>query len=213
MLGDNDKKWPDDAKSDILELIAQPESNVSSGGTAALDVERTMKSLDGYHEGLLEALRTAATSHRSSGNTPSGSISGEILMKTLQECSLPSYEYKRNSSKNSSKENICDNNQLMSEAVLAANLLHHHRSQQQLHQPQLQHHPHQLVNQDDLVDDHVNVGPLRIRNLNDLIQQLEQHQSRHMSPSGSEDIRMSETEAERHYRLESSAACSESSHG
>ena len=68
MLGDNDKKWPDDAKSDILELIAQPESNVSSGGTAALDVERTMKSLDGYHEGLLEALRTAATSHRSSGN-------------------------------------------------------------------------------------------------------------------------------------------------
>lgn len=30
---------------------------------------------------------------------------------------------------------------------------------------------------------------------------------------GSEDIRMSETEADRHYRLESSAACSESSHG
>lgn len=57
------------------------------------------------------------------------------------------------------------------------------------------------------------VGPLRIRNLEDLIRQLEHHSSRHMSPSGSEDIRMSETEAERHYRLESSAACSESSHG
>lgn len=53
--------------------------------------------------------------------------------------------------------------------------------------------------------------PIRIRNLEDLIRQIEHH-SRHMSPSGSEDIRMSETEADRHYRQESSSACSESSH-
>lgn len=45
-------------------------------------------------------------------------------------------------------------------------------------------------------------GPIRIRNLEDLIRQLEHHSSRHMSPSGSEDIRMSETEADRHYRVE-----------
>lgn len=45
-------------------------------------------------------------------------------------------------------------------------------------------------------------GPIRIRNLEDLIRQLEHHSARHMSPSGSEDIRMSETEADRHYRLD-----------
>lgn len=81
-------------------------------------------------------------------------------------------------------------------------LLRHHHPQQMQSQP---------IVQDD--DDGVSaVGPLRIRNLEDLIRQLEHHSSRHMSPNGSEDIRMSETEADRHYRLESSAACSESSH-
>lgn len=56
-------------------------------------------------------------------------------------------------------------------------------------------------------------GQLRIRNLEDLIRQLEHHSARQMSPSYSEDIRMSETEADRHYRIDSSAACSESSQG
>lgn len=71
-----------------------------------------------------------------------------------------------------------------------------------------------VVDADEEDDDEVETrgpGPLRIRNLEDLIRQLEHH-SRHMSPSGSEDIRMSETEADRHYRQESSSACSESSH-
>lgn len=49
-------------------------------------------------------------------------------------------------------------------------------------------------------------GPIRIRNLEDLIRQLERHSARHASPNGSEDIRMSETEADRHYRLMEAAA-------
>lgn len=96
---------------------------------------------------------------------------------------------------------------------VSGTLLHHHRSQQQLHQPILQQQPAQQQSSQPPMNADEDVGPLRIRNLEDLIRQLEHHSSRHMSPSGSEDIRMSETEADRHYRLESSAACSESSHG
>lgn len=184
--------------------------SLSAGNNAVSDVERTLKSLNGYHEDILEALRNAASSHRSSGNTPSGSISEEILRKTLQECAAGNlgYEYKRSSSKNSSRENICDNNTMLGD--VSGSLLHQHRSQQQLHQPQQQ---QQLAQQTAPPQINAEEGPLRIRNLEDLIRQLEHHSSRHMSPSGSEDIRMSETEADRHYRLESSAACSESSHG
>jgi hypothetical protein len=173
--------------------------------------------LNGYHEDILEALRNA---HRSSVNTPSGSISEEILRKTLQECAASSlgYDFKRSSSKNSSRENICDNTAQLNAMLgdVSGSLLHHHRSQQQLHQPQMQQQPpppQSMQPQTSQQQINVDEGPLRIRNLEDLIRQLEHHSSRHMSPSGSEDIRMSETEAERHYRLESSAACSESSHG
>lgn len=198
--------------SNVIDLLA--------GTNAVSDVERTLKSLNGYHEDILEALRNAASSHRSSGNTPSGSISEEILRKTLQECAAGSlgYDYKRSSSKNSSRENICDNNAQLNAMLgdVSGSLLHHHRSQQQLHQPQMQQQQTQSMQSQpsqQQINADEDVGPLRIRNLEDLIRQLEHHSSRHMSPSGSEDIRMSETEADRLYRLESSAACSESSHG
>lgn len=54
-------------------------------------------------------------------------------------------------------------------------------------------------------------APVRIRNLRDLIKQLE-HTTRNRSPTGSEDMRMSESEADRPYRKDSSV-CSESSQG
>lgn len=65
--------------------------------------------------------------------------------------------------------------------------------------------------EDDEVVDVPPCRPIQIRNLEDLIRQL-QHHTRHTSPCGSEDIRMSETDVDRHYRQESSSACSESSH-
>ncbi|XP_055586566.1 uncharacterized protein LOC129739173 isoform X3 [Uranotaenia lowii] len=218
VLGDSNKeKWPDDTQSDKLELIAQQESTIpSSGGQlgAAVigpvmsDVER-VKGMNGYHEDILEALRrSAAQVPRSSANTPSGSMSEELLRKTLDcvaEMQLGAQnvypmqrEYKRSSSsRTGSKENICDPQQhLLSDTGNTSTMLHHRQQQH---------------TQDE--DDTPSVGPLRIRNLEDLIRQLEHHSSRHMSPSGSEDIRMSETEVDRHYRVDSSAACSESSHG
>ncbi|XP_063707352.1 disintegrin and metalloproteinase domain-containing protein 22 isoform X2 [Culicoides brevitarsis] len=174
-----------------------------AGNATVSDVERTLKSLNGYHEDILEALKAAAA-QRSSGNTPSGSISEEMIRKTLQDCNVTYAEPKRTSSKNSSRENVCDNipQHMLMDGSQASTLLRQHSHHQALQS--------QIAGQDD--EDTPSVGPLRIRNLEDLIRQLEQHSSRHMSPNGSEDIRMSETEADRHYRIDSSAACSESSH-
>lgn len=210
LLNDHNKeKWGEEHQGD-LELMAQ-QVDVNGAGAGVSDVERTLKSLNGYHEDILEALRNAA-SHRGTGagNTPSnsGSISEEMLRKTLQECSSTALnygEYKRSAgSKSSSKENICDSLQphtVTVEGIPPGAMMH------TLHRP---HNLHQQLQDDDEMPA---TGPLRIRNLEDLIRQLEHHSSRHMSPSGSEDIRMSENEGDRHYRLDSSAACSESSQG
>lgn len=204
-LNDHNKdKWGEDQTGDNLELIAQQVD--INAGSGISDVERTLKSLNGYHEDILEALRNAA-SHRGTGagNTPSGSgsISEEMLRKTLQECgqgALNYGEYRRSGSKSSSKENICD---MQPHSVIVENGT----------ATAMMHRQHTLHQQGVDDDDTPTTGPLRIRNLEDLIRQLEHHSSRHMSPSGSGDIRMSETEADRHYRLDSSAACSESSQG
>lgn len=71
-----------------------------------------------------------------------------------------------------------------------------------------------IDNQDEDEDEIVppRCGPMRIRTLEDIIRQLEVHSARHTSPSGSEDMRISENENDRHYRMDSSV-CSESSQG
>ncbi|XP_017784808.1 PREDICTED: disintegrin and metalloproteinase domain-containing protein 11 isoform X2 [Nicrophorus vespilloides] len=168
--------WADGSQDNIM---CSTDASMAQlvGGTSMSQVERTLKSLNGYHEDIIKALRNAAT-HRGTA-TPSGSttaLSEEVLRRSLQECAVGYPEYKTSGS----KENVCEQ-QVVVEAE---------------------------EEEEDEVPPH---GPIRIRNLEDLIRQLEHH-TRHMSPSGSEDIRMSETEADRHYRQESSSACSESSH-
>lgn len=106
----------------------------------------------------------------------------------ILECSAAYGDYKRSSS----QEKVCDGGPQTHTVMVEGG--HHHA-----HVP-----PPPEEDEDDDVPP--SCGPIRIRNLEDLIRQLEHHSARHMSPSGSEDIRMSETEADRHYRLESAAA-------
>lgn len=220
MLNDHNKeKWAEDHRQsgDNLELIPQ-QIDIQQEDEQKGPFERTAKALEGYHEDILFMIQNAQSSSQrgtGAGNTPSGSgsISEDLLRKALQECSAAALnygEYKRGS-KSSSKENICDAIQqhtIMVENGPSTSMMH---SQ---HRPHAMHQQHMQQGQQQ-ADDDVGTssgGQLRIRNIEDLIRQLEHHSTRHMSPSGSEDIRMSENEADRHYRLDSSA-CSESSQG
>lgn len=103
VMSDGKDSWGDASPDDILS-----QNNISMaqlmGATSMTDVERTLKSLNGYHEDIIKALRTAAN-HRGA-STPSGStscLSEEVLRRSLQECAAGYGDYKR-----SSKENVCE---------------------------------------------------------------------------------------------------------
>eukprot|EP00090_Calanus_glacialis_P003082 TRINITY_DN12230_c0_g1_i1.p1 TRINITY_DN12230_c0_g1~~TRINITY_DN12230_c0_g1_i1.p1 ORF type:complete len:1327 (+),score=242.49 TRINITY_DN12230_c0_g1_i1:487-4467(+) len=139
--------------------------------TEISDVERTLKSLNGYHEDILEALRDAASTR--SGPTVQ---SGGHPYSALESTPVLTEELKRH---------------LVESRAATEYRSQHELRQQPRDKMETQQHP---VDQDEM-------GPIRIRNLEDLIRQLEHSSNRHMSPSGSEDVRMSsETEADRHFR-------------
>ncbi|GBP43848.1 hypothetical protein EVAR_82280_1 [Eumeta japonica] len=150
-------KWADDSQSEHLEG-SQSDGQEPAGAVA--DMEYKFKDLNGYHEGIIVALKTAAAQRASAGVA-----GGSGDLRALQE-----FEYKRERATSAEK----------------------------LHDVEMR----RTRAGDEEEDETPQCGPIRIRNLEDLIRQLEHHSSRHMSPSGSEDIRMSETEADRHYRLD-----------
>ncbi|XP_030023474.2 disintegrin and metalloproteinase domain-containing protein 11 isoform X5 [Manduca sexta] len=159
---DGKDKWGDDSQSEQLEAGSQSDGQEPPGPVS--DMEYKFKDLNGYHENIIVALKTAAAQRASAGAMAAGAPGGSGDLRALQE-----YEYQRERAPSADK----------------------------IHDADLR-----RARTDDEEDDQPSCGPIRIRNLEDLIRQLEHHSSRHMSPSGSEDIRMSETEADRHYRID-----------
>ncbi|XP_076237626.1 disintegrin and metalloproteinase domain-containing protein mind-meld isoform X9 [Calliopsis andreniformis] len=61
------------------------------GGSTVVDLKHTLDQLNGYHDGILQALRNATT-YRDTSDTPSVSgnlIDKDTLQKTLSECDYP----------------------------------------------------------------------------------------------------------------------------
>ena len=228
------EKWMDENERGLsrLDRMSASSQNQLSGMDSISEVERTLKSLNGYHEGILEALRSAANSHRGSnassgggdrggggggsgagggppappppppqGGNQSGSgahrSSAASLTEELRKQLAAEGGYLDYSSSPGAAGVLSD----FANAVKAV-------SRENLNHPAAAPPPTSRIGASGLVDDSSNAagsvpGPIRIRNLEDLIRQLE-HSSRHMSPSsGSEDLRMStaaENEADRHFR-------------
>ncbi|XP_069167754.1 disintegrin and metalloproteinase domain-containing protein 23 isoform X6 [Procambarus clarkii] len=166
------EKWGEESQSDNNDVLSQSDNNADPECQVS-EVERTLKSLNGYHEDIIDALKRAA-SHRSGAT----SMSSDELHTAHHDT------YPRFSPGASAIGGAAEFTRLKAS--------------------------HEKLADSGGEDEQVPpCGPIRIRNLEDLIRQLEHHPSRHMSPSGSEEIRMSETEADRHYRLDSSS-CTES---
>ncbi|GIY72909.1 disintegrin and metalloproteinase domain-containing protein 12 [Caerostris darwini] len=147
------EKWSDEASQSDNDIISHTGSHSERNSDALTEVERTLKSLNGYHEEILEALHTVS-SHRPVDSQGSPQDTKKTFPDTVGD-----YSVMKGSSEhlgNTSGEEV-----------------------------------------EDMVPP---CGPIRIRNLEDLLRQLE-HQPHHVSPAGS-DLRLSEPEADRHYRVD-----------
>lgn len=158
------------------------------------EMERTLKSLNGYHEGLLEALRNAASAANNSSHRGSQSSSGPTFGAHRSSAASLTEELRKNmaesylefAGKSSSREKLDGSGvQVQSSGQVPPSQNPNQQSQQQSSVAQ---------QSGDLGRD---TGPIRIRNLEDLIRQLE-HSSRHISSPGSDEMR--DGDQDRHFR-------------
>ncbi|XP_060833898.1 disintegrin and metalloproteinase domain-containing protein unc-71 isoform X4 [Rhopalosiphum padi] len=170
---------------------------LAPGSVSISDMERKIKSLDGYHGDLLEKLRTAA--HRSSSGARSSSE--DLLWRTLTETAESAYNRIT-----ASQERLCEERHGLpqSHTVLSESGV-----------PTCHRHPYRrpsrrtdIAPEDEEETAKEVSSTIRIRNLEDLFKQIQEHTVRH-SPSGSEENRMSETEVDRHYRHDAHPGCEE----
>ncbi|VVC39377.1 Hypothetical protein CINCED_3A019380 [Cinara cedri] len=173
---------------------------VAPGSVSISDMERKIKSLDGYHGDLLDTLRTAA--HRSASEARSSSE--DLLWRTLTESADPS-SYNRIAT---SQERLCEERHGLPQS---------HTILSESGGPTCHRHPYRRpsrradiapADEEEDTGKEVASSTIRIRNLEDLFKQIQEHTVRH-SPSGSEENRMSETEVDRHYRHDAHPGCEE----
>lgn len=79
-------KWNESPQSETLSQCENPLTGGvggGGGGETISEVERTLKSLNGYHEDILEALRNAAVTH---GRTGPSSSTGKLESSSVLNC-------------------------------------------------------------------------------------------------------------------------------
>lgn len=173
------------------------------------EVERTLKSLNGYHEDILQALRNAAHQRAAYGGSshtlPHGVPAYNPMAGAGGSSGVSGHSVSSAASEDPMRKSFSDGYPDYG-SEFSHNMRASSTSREKLDNPNQgpgQSSGQMMVGPGGQDDPTAGLGPIRIRNLEDLLRQLEGNAGRHLSPNGSEDLRpSSETEADRHYRCQ-----------